>query len=134
VSSIAKICSSSPKPNLQCFWMRAQFVFERIHTKKRNYLEQKQLNDLFFVQYNLRLRRNRLLNKRPNIDPIVLDDIDPTSSWVEESHPTKFDPDRDMDDLGLGLDSVPLGEVEESEAPSMAHAKTSRAAQPTRAT
>ena len=54
------------------------FVFERIHTKKRNRLEQKLLNDLVFVQYNLRLRRNQLLNKRPDSDPIVLDDVDPT--------------------------------------------------------
>jgi hypothetical protein len=73
-----------------------------------------------------------LLNKRPDTDPIVLDDIYPTSEWVEESHPTEFDPDRDMDDLGL--DSVPLGEAGQSEAPSMAHASTSHVAQPTRAT
>ena len=53
-------------------------VFERIHTKKRNRLEHKQLNDLVFVQYNLRLRRNQLMSKTPNLDPIVLDDIDPT--------------------------------------------------------
>jgi hypothetical protein len=85
------------------------------------------------VQYNLRLRHNQLLNKRPDTDPIVLDDIDPTSEWVEESHPTEFDPDRDMDDLGLGLDSVPLGGAGVSEAPSMAHASTSRATRPTRA-
>jgi hypothetical protein len=102
-------------------------------TQKRNRLEQKWLNDLVFVQYNLWLRRNQLINKRPNTDPIVLDDIDPTSKWVEESHPSEFDPDRDMDDLGLGLDSVPLGEARESEAPSMAHTSTSCVARPTRA-
>ena len=72
-------------------------VFERIHTKKRNRLEQKRLNDLVFVQYNLRLRRNQLLNKRPDSDPIVLEDIDPTSDWVVESHPTKFDSNEDLD-------------------------------------
>jgi hypothetical protein len=33
-------------------------VFERIHTKKRSRLEKKRLNDMVFVQYNLRLRRN----------------------------------------------------------------------------
>ena len=54
-------------------------VFERIHTKKRNRLEQKRLNDLVFVQYNLRLRQNQLMSKTPDLDPIVLDDIDPTS-------------------------------------------------------
>ncbi|KAH9292415.1 hypothetical protein KI387_042405, partial [Taxus chinensis] len=63
------------------------------------------LNDLVFVQYNLRLRHNQLLNRIPNTDPIVLDDIDPTSKWVEESHLTEFDPD----DLGwMALDDEPL--------------------------
>ena len=74
-------------------------VFERIHTKKRNRLDQKRLNDLVFVQYNLRLRRNHLLNKRPDSDPIVLEDIDPTSDWVVESRPPEFDPYEDLDEL-----------------------------------
>jgi len=72
-------------------------VFERIHTKKRNRLDQKRLNDLVFVQYNLQLRRNQLLNKKPDSDPIVLEDIDPTSDWVVESRPVEFDPDEDLD-------------------------------------
>ena len=59
--------------------------------KKRNRLDKKQLNDLVYFQYNLRLRHNQLLNKRPDSDPIVLEDIDPTSNWVVESHPTEFD-------------------------------------------
>ena len=77
-------------------------VFERIHTKKRNRLEQKRLNDLVFVQYNLRLRRNQLLNKRPDSDPIVLEDIDPTSDWVVESRLPEFDPDEDLDEIDVG--------------------------------
>jgi hypothetical protein len=122
-----------PSQNCSAFGCERNWsVFERFHTKKRNRLEQKWLNDLVFVPYNLWLRRNQLLNKRPYTDPIVLDDIDPTLEWVEESHPIEFDPDRDMDVLGLGLDSIPLGEAEESEAPSMAHANTSCAAWPTR--
>eukprot|EP00253_Pinus_taeda_P011454 PITA_11454 len=72
-------------------------VFERIHTKKRNRLDKKRLNDLVYVQYNLRLRRNQLLNKRPDLDPIVLEDIDPTSDWVVESHPAEFASDEDID-------------------------------------
>eukprot|EP00253_Pinus_taeda_P004356 PITA_04356 len=79
-------------------------VFERTHTKKRNRLDQEQLNDLVYVQYNLRLRRNQLLNKRPDSDPIVLEDIDPTSDWVVESHPTEFDPDEDLD-LDLDIEA-----------------------------
>ena len=74
------------------------------NTKKRNRLDQKRLNDLVYVQYNLRLRQNHLLNKRPNSDPIVLEDIDPTSDWVVESRPTEFDPDEDLDELDLGLE------------------------------
>jgi len=66
-------------------------VFERIHTKKRNRLEQKRLNDMVFVQYNLRLRRNQLLNKTPESSNIFLDDIDPSSDWVVESQPAAFD-------------------------------------------
>ena len=88
-------------------------VFERIHTKKRNRLEQKRLNDLVFVQYNLRLRRNQLLNKRPDSDPIVLDDVDPNSDWVVETHPPEFDVDFDleveMDGAGnIQIDEDPL--------------------------
>jgi hypothetical protein len=86
-------------------------VFERIHTKKRNRLEQKRLNDLVFVQYNLRLRRNQLLNKRPDTDPIVLDDVDPTSDWVVETHPPEFDDDHDLEMELAGqaqLDADPL--------------------------
>eukprot|EP00253_Pinus_taeda_P011807 PITA_11807 len=45
--------------------------------------------------------RNHLLNKRPDSDPIVLEDIDPTSDWVVESCPAEFDPG---EDLGLDID------------------------------
>jgi hypothetical protein len=72
-------------------------IFERIHTKKRNHLEQKRLNDLVFVQYNLRLRPNQLLNKGPDSNSIVLDDVDPISDWVAETHPPEFDVDHDLE-------------------------------------
>eukprot|EP00253_Pinus_taeda_P030349 PITA_30349 len=86
-------------------------VFERIHTKKRNRLDQKRLNDLVYVQCNLRLRRNHLLNKRPDSNPIVLEDIDPTSDWVVESRLAEFDPDEDLD-LDLDIEtSVELEHV-----------------------
>jgi len=50
-----------------------------------------------YVQYNLRLRRNQLQNKRPDSDPIVLEDIDPTSDWVVESCPPEFDRESSLD-------------------------------------
>eukprot|EP00253_Pinus_taeda_P008485 PITA_08485 len=113
-------------------------VFERIHTKKRNCLEQKWLNDLVFVQYNLQLRRNQVMNKTPNLDPIVLDDIDPTSEWVEEPKDPVFDVDFDID-VALAGDEADL--VAASELGSVAASRkgkqpmegTSRAAQQTRA-
>ena len=77
---LSQTCNAS---GCECNWS----FFERIHTKKRNRLEQKWLNDLVSVQYNLRLRRNQLLNKRPDSDPIVLNDVDLTSDWVVETHP-----------------------------------------------
>eukprot|EP00253_Pinus_taeda_P030731 PITA_30731 len=75
---------------------RNWFVLERIHTKKRNRLEQKWLNDFVFVQYNLRLKRNQMMNKTPDLDPIVLGYIDPTSEWVEETEDLVFDADFDI--------------------------------------
>eukprot|EP00253_Pinus_taeda_P027632 PITA_27632 len=72
-------------------------VFERIHTKKRNRLDQKRLNDLVYVQYNLWLKRNQSLNKRLDSNPNVLEDIDPTSDWAVESHPAELDSDEELD-------------------------------------
>ena len=79
-------------------------VFECIHTKKRNRLEKKRLNDMVFVQYNLRLRCNQLLNNTPQSNNIVLDDLDPTSDWVVESQRAAFD----NEDLSwLDMDPLP---------------------------
>jgi hypothetical protein len=66
-------------------------VFECILTKKRNRLEKKRLNDMVFVQYNRRLRRNQLMNKTPESNNIFLDNADPSSDWVVETQPTTFD-------------------------------------------
>ena len=44
-----------------------------------------------FVQYNLMVRRNQLLNKTPKTSNIVLGDFDPTSEWFVESQPAAFD-------------------------------------------
>ncbi|XP_070048989.1 uncharacterized protein [Nicotiana tomentosiformis] len=60
---------------------------ERIHTKKRNKLTLKRLNDLVFIKYNRTLRRR--YNARNVIDPISLDSIDHANEWltgVPEDH------------------------------------------------
>lgn len=53
-----------------------------MHTKKRNKLEQKKLNDLVFVQYNQRLHARHLRVQQSDYDPISLDDIDDCNEWI----------------------------------------------------
>lgn len=62
----------------------------------------------------------------------MLDNINPTSEWIEKSHPTKFDVDYDIDAMelkGVGPNIDPIVRLrdEVSKAPSMAHASTNRA-------
>jgi len=38
-----------------------------------------------------------MMNKAPDLDPIMLDDIDPTSKWVEETEDPMFEVDFDID-------------------------------------
>ncbi|XP_019234971.1 PREDICTED: uncharacterized protein LOC109215374 [Nicotiana attenuata] len=60
-------------PDLQKFAIK-------IHTKKRNKLTLKRLNDLVFIKYNRTLRRR--YNARNVIDPISLDNIDDANEWL----------------------------------------------------
>ncbi|KAF8380752.1 hypothetical protein HHK36_028242 [Tetracentron sinense] len=60
----------------ECNWS----VFEHIHTKKRNKLEQKKLNDLIYVRYNQKLVER--FNTRDSLDPITLRDIDECNEWL----------------------------------------------------
>lgn len=54
------------------------------------------------MQPNIQLRCNKLLNKRLDVHPIVFDDIGPTSKWVKETQPTKFDLDLDIHAMEFG--------------------------------
>ncbi|XP_075633518.1 uncharacterized protein LOC142605977 [Castanea sativa] len=60
---------------------RTWSTFEFIHSKRRNRLEHKRLNDLVFVCYNLLLRERRT---KDYLDPISLDNIDLMDDWVVE--------------------------------------------------
>eukprot|EP00253_Pinus_taeda_P025021 PITA_25021 len=72
-------------------------LFLSAYTRRRETVwKKKWLNDLVFVQYNHRLRRNQMMNKTPDLDPIVLDDIDPTLKWVEAENPV-FEANFDID-------------------------------------
>jgi hypothetical protein len=80
---------------------------------------------MVYVQYNLRLRHNQLLNKTPESSSIVLDDFDPSSEWVVETQPPTFDNEdlswMDLDPLpqpkDLNIGRVPSGPRESSQNP-----------------
>ncbi|XP_028786844.1 uncharacterized protein LOC114742796 [Neltuma alba] len=71
-------------------------LFERIHTKRRNRLEHKRLNDLVFTNYNLRLKHKSTLKKKKSYDPIDYENIDMVDFWVAEEDPTPEFDDRDV--------------------------------------
>jgi hypothetical protein len=47
----------------------------------------------------------QMMSKTPDLDPIVLDDIDPTSEWVEETEEPVFEADFDIDMALAGDDA-----------------------------
>lgn len=59
-------------------------TFQQIHSEKRNKIDKETLNDLVYINYNLKLAR-QMKTKPLESDPIQFDDIDMTSEWVEES-------------------------------------------------
>ncbi|XP_058097770.1 uncharacterized protein LOC131242860 [Magnolia sinica] len=67
-------------------------TFKAIHTKKRNRLELKKLNDLVFVQYNQKLREQFQSRKeKPGFfDPICLDELDADNKWLVETEDPAF--------------------------------------------
>ncbi|KAI4315919.1 hypothetical protein L6164_023948 [Bauhinia variegata] len=55
-------------------------VFENLHTKRRNRLEQARLNNLVYVKYNRTMRQKFII--RDNIDLISLTNIDESNEWL----------------------------------------------------
>ncbi|KAF1858724.1 hypothetical protein Lal_00044757 [Lupinus albus] len=60
---------------------RNSSVFERIHTTKRNKLEDKRLNDLVYVHYNLGLK-SRMVNKRITLDHADYESMENIEFWI----------------------------------------------------
>ncbi|XP_049931771.1 uncharacterized protein LOC126409746 [Nymphaea colorata] len=93
-------------------------VFQHIHSKKRNRLEHKRLNDLVYVRYNMKLRQRQLettsTRKHHNqYDPIFIDHFDILDSWVEEEPSAILDED-DLDFLNVegAAEIIDEGEAE----------------------
>ena len=57
---------------------RNQSIFDQVHTKRRNRLEQERLNALVFVKYNIQLEMRQKVReeKGDTYDPICLFDIE----------------------------------------------------------
>ncbi|XP_050226093.1 uncharacterized protein LOC126675492 [Mercurialis annua] len=80
-------------------------TFQQIHSEKRNKIDKETLNDLVYINYNLKLTR-QMRSKSSETDPIQFDDIDMTSEWVEETEnpsPTQW-----LDRFGSALDGSDL--------------------------
>ncbi|XP_057547057.1 uncharacterized protein LOC130825708 [Amaranthus tricolor] len=72
---LSQVCST-------CTFKKQWNMFQQMHSEKRNKIDKEALNDLIYVNYNLKLGRPQ--NRSFDMDPIQLDDIDMTSEWVEE--------------------------------------------------
>ena len=58
-------------------------LFVDPYKKKRNRLEHQRLNALVYVRYNTRLRE-RSLQRKQNVDPILVEEIDSDDEWIAE--------------------------------------------------
>lgn len=76
VRILSQVCSTSS------IYERNWSSIQQIHSEKRNLLNKEALSDLLYVHYNLKLQPK---GKAADVDPIMLDDIDMTSDWVEET-------------------------------------------------
>lgn len=95
---LSQTCSSST-------FERQWTIFQQIHSEKRNKIEKETLNDMVYINYNLKLAKS-MMCKIPEPDPLQLDDIDMSSEWVEEtesSSPTQW-----LDRFGSALDGSDL--------------------------
>ncbi|KAL6514191.1 hypothetical protein OROHE_019178 [Orobanche hederae] len=58
-------------------------IFDLVHSKRRNRLEQQRLNALVFVKYNIQLEL-RQRKRGDNYDPICLSDMESGDEWITE--------------------------------------------------
>ncbi|KAI3979289.1 hypothetical protein MKX01_007765 [Papaver californicum] len=92
VRILSQICSAST-------FERNWSTFQQIHSEKRNKLDKETLADLIYINYNLKLACRMKINPI-DVDPILVDDIDMTSDWVEETEITPS-PSQWLDRFGV---------------------------------
>lgn len=80
----------------------------QIHTKKRNRLEHKRLNDLVYVQYNRKMAarfQKRCEKGSSSFDPLCLEEFDWNNEWVDLDAEPIYN--------GHGLDGITWQQVDD---------------------
>lgn len=86
-------------------FQRQWSTFRQIHSEKRNKIDREILNDLVYINYNLKLAR-QMKAKSLEVDLLHFDDIDTTFEWVEENESAS--PTQWLDRFGPALDGSDL--------------------------
>ncbi|XP_042475900.1 uncharacterized protein LOC122057736 isoform X2 [Macadamia integrifolia] len=92
-------------------------IYDQIHSKRRNRLAQKRLNDLIYVHYNLRLRE-RQLRRKPD-DAISLDNVLLESlldDWIVETDTQTLQEDEEIfyNEVKMEADETEVNEIEDA--------------------
>ena len=79
-----------------------------MHTKNRNRLEHKRLNDLVYVSYNRKMadRFQKIREEGKNFDPLILEDFDWDNEWVDPLANSSHVSNALGDDFNLSWDQV----------------------------
>ncbi|XP_023736928.2 uncharacterized protein LOC111884863 [Lactuca sativa] len=75
ITVLSQTCSASPCE-------RNWSTFDNLHSKKRNCLLQQKLNELVFIQYNIRLQKRFMSLQNKSLDPILLRDVEENDDWT----------------------------------------------------
>ncbi|XP_019417226.1 PREDICTED: uncharacterized protein LOC109328281 [Lupinus angustifolius] len=86
-------------------FQRQWSTFRQIHSEKRNKIDREILNDIVYINYNLKLAR-QMKAKSLEVDVLQFDDIDTISEWMEENESAS--PTQWLDRFGPGLDGSDL--------------------------
>ncbi|KAK6155611.1 hypothetical protein DH2020_009859 [Rehmannia glutinosa] len=98
---LSQVCST-------CNFERQCTISQQIHSEKRNKIDKETLNDLLYINYNLKLDKS-LRPSSSEADPLQLDDIDMTSEWVEETENPS--PVQWLDRFGSALEGGDVGDL-----------------------
>ncbi|XP_059658347.1 uncharacterized protein LOC132304614 [Cornus florida] len=91
-------------------------AFEMVHSKRRNQLQQKKMNDLVFVMYNIKLRE-RNLKRQAVIELIIFEDVSSDDEWVTEKEDPIFQQKLNVEEIYAiddNEDLKPLNPIDEA--------------------